>query len=294
MPVIANGAASRVPVLLLMTTSIVWGCTWIPLKYFATTGLDGAPLMLVAYGSVSLLLMAALMVKSWRQQCVVCGNWRALCGIAVLGGYASIAFNLSVMYGDVVRMMSLFYTLPLWAVLGGVIFLGEKLTARRVLAVFCALVGAWLILGGANILAQPPSWLDALALSAGFAFSMNNIVFRATQSTPIPPKILAMFSGCALMAAGLLLSGMDSWPAAVSSPMLLLGCAFGVCWLLLANIGTQWSVTRLQAGRAAVIIILELVTAVLSSMWLNREMLSVVEWCGAALILTAAWLEARS
>lgn len=95
------------------------------------------------------------------------------------------------------------------------------------------------------------------------------------------------------MAAGLLLSGMDSWPAAVSSPMLLLGCAFGVCWLLLANIRTQWSVTRLASRACGSHHRMELVTAVLSSMWLNREMLSVVEWCGAALILAAAWLEAR-
>ena len=66
-----------------------------------------------------------------------------------------------------------------------------------------------------------------------------------------------------------------------------------MCWLLLANIGTQWGVTHLEAGRAAVIIILELVAAVMTSMWLNQEYLSVTEWCGAGLILLAAFLEAR-
>lgn len=284
-----NGAAGRVPVLLLMGTSLVWGCTWIPLKAFAATPLAGATLMLLAYGAVA--ITGWLCGRRWWQS--PDNDWRALLGIGLLGGYASVAFNLSVMYGDVVRMMSLFYTLPVWAVLGGRLFLGEPLTWRRGLAVLLALAGAWLILGGVNLLSSPPGWLDALALSAGLAFSLNNLLFRATAARPIPSKILAMFSGSALLSLGILLVGLQPWPQGVTLMSLAAGIAFGFGWLLLANIGTQWSVTRLEAGRAAVIIILELVAAVLTSMWLNDEHLLPVEWCGAALILSAAWLEAR-
>lgn len=284
-----NGAAARAPVLLLMVSSVVWGCTWIPLKAFAGTALEGAALMGLAYGTVAL----AGWVFGRRWWTGAAADWRALVGIGLLGGYASIAFNLSVMYGDVVRMMSLFYTLPVWAVLGGLLFLGERITAMRALAVLLALLGAWLILGGMQVLASPPGWLDLLALSAGFAFSMNNIVFRATATRPMPPKILVMFTGSALYSLAVLLAGLQPWPAAVSGQQLAAAVAFGFGWLLLANIATQWSVTRLEAGRAAIIIILELVAAVVTSMWLLGSRLSPVEWCGAALILAAAWLEAR-
>ncbi len=275
--------------LLLVCTSLVWGCTWIPLKAFVGTSLEGAALMAVAYGAVA--VTGWLLGRRWW--CVPGNDLRALVGIGLLGGYASIAFNLSVMYGEVVRMMSLFYTLPVWAVLGGRLFLGERFTPARLLAVAFALLGAWLILGGANLLAHPPTWLDALALSAGFAFSMNNIVFRATAARPLPAKILAMFSGSALLSLAILLVGLQAWPRDAAPLQLGLGIAFGFGWLLLANIGTQWSVTRLEAGRAAVIIILELVAAVVTSMWLLGTQLSSTEWCGALLILLAAWLEAR-
>ncbi len=286
--------SQRLPVLALVCSSIVWGATWIPLKYFAAQGLDGAALLLLAYGSVAVLAIPLLwqQCQRWRTE------WRVMLGIFIFGGYANVAFNLSVMYGDVVRAMSLFYTLPVWAVLGGLLFLGEKLTLARAISVVLALSGAWLILGGVNIFAQPPSWLDFLAMSSGLAYAMNNIIFRATPATPIQPKIALMFfsgaffSGVVLLGSGLF-SGPQQWPAQASPSLLLLACGFGVGWMLLANIGTQWAVTHLEAGRAAVIIILELVTAILTSMWINHEQLSLLEWCGAGLILTAALLEAR-
>ncbi|HQQ64277.1 MAG TPA: DMT family transporter [Pseudomonadales bacterium] len=281
--------SKRWPVLALVCSSIIWGATWIPLKYFAGHGLDGAVLLLLAYGSVALVALPLLwqQCQRWRTE------WRVILGIFVCGGYANVAFNSSVMYGDVVRTMSLFYTLPVWAVLGGLLFLGEKLTASRVLSVLLALSGAWLILGGVNILAKPPSWTDVLALSSGLAYAMNNIIFRATPQLPIPPKIALMFFSGAFFSALVLLSGVQHWPSNATPSLLWLACGFGVGWMLLANIGTQWAVTHMEAGRAAVIIILELVTAIITSMWINQTGMSTIEWCGAGLIMTAAILEAR-
>lgn len=281
--------APRLPVLALVGASLIWGCTWIPLKYFAERGLAGAALLLVAYGSVTVLGLPLLL----RSRGVLAGAPGAIAGIVCLGGYANIAFNLSVMHGDVVRAMSLFYTLPLWAILGGILFLGERLTWLRAVAALCALTGAWLILGGVDILARPPGWLDLLAVSSGFAYAMNNVIFRATPALPVLPKIVAMYFGGALLCALVLAAGVQSWPAIHTPALPLLAILFGACWLLLANIGTQWGVTHMEAGRAAVIIVLELVTAVLTAMWLAGETLSAGECCGAALILLAALLEAR-
>jgi drug/metabolite transporter (DMT)-like permease len=287
-------ASQRLPLLALVCSSVVWGATWIPLKYFATQGLDGAVLLLLAYGSVALLAIPLLWQSFFSKQCQRWRTeWPVMLGIFVFGGYANVAFNTSVMYGDVVRAMSLFYTLPVWAVLGGLFFLGEKLTRVRAVSVVLALSGAWLILGGVNIFAQPPSWLDLLAITSGLAYAMNNIIFRATPATPIQPKIALMFFSGAVFSGLVLLAGVQQWPAQASPSLLLLACGFGVGWMLLANIGTQWGVTHLEAGRAAVIIILELVTAIITSMLINDEQLSLLEWCGAGFILAAAILEAR-
>jgi len=284
-----SATASRLPVLALVGSSLIWGCTWIPLKYFADRGLAGTALLLLAYGPVALAALALL----WRERRVMGASWAAGAAVLCFGGYANVAFNLSVMYGEVVRAMSLFYTLPLWAILGGMLFLGERLTWLRAAAGACALGGAWLILGGVDILARPPGWLDLLAVSSGFAYAMNNVVFRATPTLPVLPKIGLMYLGGALACLAVLAGGAQPWPATVPATLALGAVAFGACWLLLANLGTQWGVTHMEAGRAAVIIVLELVTAVITAMWLAGETLSAGEWCGAALILAAALLEAR-
>jgi hypothetical protein len=57
---------------------------------------------------------------------------------------------------------------------------------------------------------------------------------------------------------------------------------YGLAWLLLATLGTQFGVTHMEAGRASVIIILELVTAVASALWIGGERMSVTAMVGGA------------
>jgi len=281
--------STRGPLLALIASSILWGLIWIPLQFFNSAGIGSVALLFIAYGSLSIIGFP-LLVKTlphWRYA------WRVMLLIFILGGYANVAFNTSMMYGNVIRSMALFYTLPLWALLGAYFFLGERITRLRAIAALFALVGAWLILGGINILASAPGWIDLLALTSGFAYAMNNLCFRATPSIAIAPKISMMFFSGALFSAILLVSGPASLPLTASPLLWLLASSFGLLWILLANMGTQWGVTHIEAGRAAIIIVLELVVAILSSLLLSNASLSPLEWLGAALILLAAFMEAR-
>ena len=49
----------------------------------------------------------------------------------------------------------------------------------------------------------------------------------------------------------------------------------------------------MEAGRAAMIVVLELLVAVVSALWLEGGTLTATECCGAALLVGAALLEAR-
>jgi len=284
---------SRGPLFALIASSILWGLVWLPLKFFAEAGFGSVSLLFVAYGSLTLIGLPVLI----RYGLTNAGSWKreglVMALIFIFGGYANVAFNTSMMYGNVIRSMALFYTLPVWALLGGYIFLGEKITPWRAFAALCAIVGAWLILGGTAIFVSPPGWMDLLAITSGFAYAMNNLCFRATPHIAIAPKISMMFVSGTVFCVVLLLAGVEAVPQNVSHSVWLLACAFGLVWILFSNIGTQWGVTHMEAGRAAVIIVLELVIAILSSMLISHTQLSLVEWCGAGLILAAALMEAR-
>jgi drug/metabolite transporter (DMT)-like permease len=277
------------PVLVLLTSSVAWGLTWLPLKYFGGYGLQGGVVTLVAHGSVGLLalLWLARSRRSWLPA------WRAMAALALSGGLANLAFASAIVSGDVVRVMVLFYLLPAWGVLGGALLLGERVDGARKLSLMCALAGAFFILGGSQILSQRPSVVDGLAVVSGMALALNNVLVRKFSSIVVPNKAAAMFVGCLLWAAALCLLGLQPLPSGVPVAVWLQLVGFGLVWIFLATVGTQWSVAYMEAGRSSVLIIMELVTAVASAAVLNGTRLAPSEWLGGALIATAAFLEAR-
>lgn len=240
----------------------------------------------------SQLILALLFTKTGWDLALMRRAWKPTVGIAITGGSAILCFTYALMYGDVVRVMVLFYLLPVWGVLGGRVFLLEPIDRIRWFGVVIAIVGAFLILGGPRIFDSPPTWIDLLALLSGLFFAANNMFFRGAVSLSLPTKLMTMFYGCSVISGLLMLFGAQAWPAslpAVSWGWLVL---YTLTWLLLANVGSQWAVTRMEAGRSSIIIIMELVAAVVSAMIISKTNLSLVEWGGCLLVVTAAYLEA--
>lgn len=277
-------AGMRRHVAALLGASLLWGCAWIPLKALGAAGIGSLSLVLGAFGLLALLFLPVLL--RYRDSGPV------LIRVALLGGGANLAFTAAMVYGSVVHGMVLFYLLPLWGVLGGRFILGEAVDGMRWAGVAMALLGAWLVLGGPSLLVTPPAWPEWLALLAGMLYALNNLVFRAEQAMPLGPKLAALFLGCALLALVALSFGFEAWPVDLS-PWAWAGlAAYALGWLLLANIGTQWGVTHLEAGRASVLLIMELVAGLFSATLIGGETMSLSAWCGAGMIGLAALIEA--
>lgn len=274
------------PVIVLFISSIGWGLTWLPLKFLSAQGMQGLPLILIAFGASAIVLIPF----TFRERSHWQGHFHLLLLIALFGGFANLAFQTAIYHGDVIRVMILFYLLPVWSVLGGRLFLGEHIDLKRAIAVIAALSGAFLILGGPQIFNSPPGWIDLLAIGAGLSFALNNIVFRYAEQLPLTGKVNAVFVGCALMVLIYLLF-LPVSSTSLSSSNILLTMAYGMGWIMLITFGTQWGVERLEAGRAAIIIIMELVAAVLSAAMILGETLQGMELIGGLLIVAAALTE---
>lgn len=277
------------PVLVLLSASVLWGLSWVPLKYFGQFGLRGVSVTLVGHGSVGVLALPWLVRHFSRYA----RWWRGLLVLGSVGGLANLAFASAMVSGDVVRVMVLFYLLPAWGVLGGWLLLGERVDLLRKLSVVAALVGAYLILGGSRMLSERPSLADALAVVSGMALALNNVMFRKLSEVTVPDKVAAMFAGCLLWALPLTLLGLAPLPSSVPTTIWLQLSAFGLIWLFVATVGTQWGVAHMEAGRSSVLIIMELVAAVASAAAINGTRLKPIEWFGGALIAVAAFVEAR-
>lgn len=271
----------------LFVSSCFWGLSWWPLKQIAAMGLSGLPLILVSYGGVGLLLTPVL----WATRAAWRPRWRQLLLVFCCGGVANIAFPYSMIHGEVIRSMALFYLLPVWGVLGGRVFLGEAIGRWRLLAVVLALAGAGLLLGGPAILAAPPSFIDLVAILSGVAFAMTNLSFRATPDLPVPAKLAALFLACFVFAGSFVLLDGEPFPQV---PLATHGWAllFGIGMILVITSATQWAVTHMEAGKSSIVMVMELVSAVISAALIAGDTMAPMEMAGGGLILAATLLEA--
>ncbi|MDL2199495.1 DMT family transporter [Halopseudomonas aestusnigri] len=272
------------PEWVLILATVLWGTSWLPLQAFAAQGIDGFPMVLASYGLIALV---ALPLLYWQRA----GWWRqrwGLVGIVLFGGWANAALLSSLSLAeDLVRVMLLFYLAPVWGVLGGWLLLRERLTALRIAALVLALAGIALTLGvNAQTFASLTA-IDWLALSAGLGFALNNLATRAADRVPMLSKTVAAFVGSSLFAGAACLLFAKGLPALAPTTWLWIAL-FAVGWLLLATLGAQYGVTHLEASRAAVLVVFELIAAVLSVAWFNDEVIAPRTWLGAGMVTLAA------
>ncbi|MDO8903857.1 DMT family transporter [Hydrogenophaga sp.] len=282
-----SNPSDRLATGVLLFSASLWGLSWVPLKWFIAQGLSGPVVSLLSYGLVGLCALPFI----WRDRGAWRSQWVFVLALALVGGWANTSFVNALMMGDVVRVMFLFYLSPVWSVLGGWLFLKERIPPLRWAAVVAAIVGLWMVLGGPGVVSLSLSFVDFLALSAGFAFAANNILARAAQAVPMRTKTLAVFAGCgaiSLVTTGALGHSVPTMGALVWFGIL----AYGFGWLLLATATWQFGVTHLESSRAGVILLAELVVAVLTALWFGGETLTPLGWAGGTLIAVAALVEA--
>lgn len=273
----------------LVSSGMIWGLSWWPLKFFSTAGLDGHAIALTAYALVAVLAMPVIWFErgDWHKE------WQLLLLIGFFFGLANFLFTSALMMGTVVRGMLLFFLLPAWGVLGGKFLLKERLGLRRLAAAFLCLLGVFIIMGGVKVFIAPLSLADLAALLAGLCYTLAGICNRVAQRIPLASRTLISFVGCATVAVFGLGLHTPMIPVMPIMNWILLGL-FACIWLMGGTALTTFGVTHVAASRAAVLQVMELLVAVVSAVLLGGETLDTEEYIGGALILSATLLEAFS
>ncbi|MEW5770150.1 MAG: DMT family transporter [Pseudomonadota bacterium] len=274
--------------LALLGGALLWGLFWWPLKTLAGNGVQGSFIQFAAFGLPAL----ALLPWAWSSRAAWRGRLPMLALIALLGGWANASFASALTYGSVVRVMLLFYLAPVWTIVAARIVLAEPFTPLRLAALGLALAGLGFTLGGPQVFEAPLGAIDLLALSSGLSFALNNVAIRAASGLPELVRSLAVFAGCALLSL-VFMAWRGEAPPALDAGVSLGLLALGLLWVLPGTLATYYGVARLEAGKAAILLLAELVVGVVSALLIGGEALGTGEIVGGALILTAAVLETR-
>lgn len=277
----------------LLLNAFIWGVSWWPFRHLHGLGLHPLWTTAVVYA----LALGAIVLR-WPRSPRWLLDAPSLWWLVLASGATNAAFNWAMSIGDVVRVVLLFYLMPLWAVLLARLVLGERLTGWAIARVALALAGAaivltpagarWPALGALGL----PEWLGILG---GFSFALNNVMLRRESHRPAEARAFAMFLGGVIVAAvvALLLGparGVPAMPPLASAwalPALALAVAF-----LASNLALQYGAARLRANVTAVIMLTEVVFAAGSAVLLGDQVLTGPMLAGGALIVAAAALSA--
>ncbi len=285
-------AAMLGPALALVFNAFVWGVSWWPFRQLEARGLHPLWATVLVY-ALSVVLITLSRPGAWRQFARVPALWV----LVVASGTTNAAFNWGVTVGDVVRVVLLFYLMPLWAVLLARLLLHERLTRLALLRVVLALAGAAVVLWPADGSGFP--WprepADWLGIVGGFSFALNNVMLRHQKAQPEAARALAMFCGGVLvagvLAAALGVQGRVAWPPPAAPGWLAGAVVLGVLFLL-SNLALQFGAARLPANATAVIMLTEVLFASASALALGGGTLTWPLLAGGALIVAAALLAA--
>lgn len=277
------GRQNSVATLSLLTGATIWGLIWYPYRIIDNAGISGVVASMSTYAIAFIL---GLVVFQRALRAARLSWWLPL--LALASGGCNLGYVLAVLDGEVMRVLLLFYLSPLWTVLLARLLLGERLHPPGMVVIGLSLCGAIVMLWHPAMgMPWPRCVAEWTGLGAGFMFALNNVLIRRTGELSIELKSMVSFLGVIVCGALLLpwvtLPSQTTLTGANYFLLLLISVV-----LLAVNLVVQYGLTHVNANRAIVILLFELVVAALASWLLAGEYMGVREWAGGALIILAS------
>ena len=208
-------------------------------------------------------------------------------------GVVGVALNytcyfLALKWTSVTTAVVLLYTYPALVVLGAALLLKEPLSRPKLLALFLALAGCFLV-------AQGYDWSAVRLNLPGIVFSLGAAVTMASYSL-MGKRGLRRYSGWTIVvyAIGFGATALVLWQrtrlvAALGYPWQAWALILGLSWgpTLLAYALFTLALNHIEAGRAGIVATLEPVLAAGLAYILLGEEMAGLQWAGAAMILSA-------
>lgn len=272
----------------------VWGLFWIPLRYFDDAGVYS--LWAVAYINIAASLVALPAALYWGKVKREHFKWLLIMGLGM--GAANIFYFAGIILSDVVRVIFLFYLLPIWATLFAKLFYGVPIGRKRMIALGIAIIGIWLLLG-AGSWPIPQNIGDVFGIMAGIFWAIGLTMMRGqteldalavSASALVFAAIMAVILGLTMHSiVPTIQPAMPSTDTAIA--ILVPVVAFGIFVLWPTMVGQLWGAKYVASTTAALLTMSEVLAATISTTLLDASDLSWISWGGAGLIFVAILID---
>lgn len=273
----------------LLFNAMVWGLSWWPLRQLQAQGLHPLWSTALVFGLITLLL-GGVRPRAWREVFTTPALWL----IVLAAGVTNASFNWGITAGDVVRVVLLFYLMPLWLVLLAWWLLGERPSVSAWLRVLLAMGGAAAVLWPPEGQSLGAGWqlVDGLGLLGGLSFAFNSVMLRREAHRNRASCGLAMFLGGVIVGTILAVSMAAPLPSLTRATEWLPGAVLLGLAFLASNLSFQYGAARLPASITGVVMLTEVLWASGSAWWLGAGAMTPALALGGLLIVGAAALAA--
>jgi drug/metabolite transporter (DMT)-like permease len=280
------------PSLAVIVSAVFWGSMWMPLHALGDAGLSGSWSAWSIYGVPAVILLPFVLRNGIGG--LMAGGW-PLVWLGVSIGACNYLYAASVVYGDVARIVLLFYVNPVWSVLLERLILGTPLTRGRVGALALGIAGMWILNYDGQGLPLPRSVAEWAGLVAGFCWAAGLVAMRVTPQISMVDKAFAQYVA-AFAVGGLVLStgifpGQADWSPVQWGPVVLWIAAITVIWVLPSLLLSFYGAARLSPTRASMLFMVEVVVGVVTAAIWTDYPFGWREGIGGLVILSAGVVE---
>lgn len=273
----------------------IWGLFWIPLRYLDEQGISGFWAISMVTGGGLLLAIPVAMFRRDFSLTHVRDN--LIIGIGI--GLSTVLYFTGVLVSDVIRVIFLFYLLPIWTALISKFVFGETLGNGRIASIIIAIIGVWLLIGEGKSLPVPKNIGDWCGIAAGLLWGISLTLIKnrddAGSFASVASTFFFAFLFSVILAFGFSIETQSLIATDISFANIVnyfpLAIAFGALVLWPSMIGQVWGAQIVSAPLAALLTMSEIIFATLSAWLLIGVFLSTISIIGGALIICAVLID---
>ena len=280
----------------IILAGILWGTSGIFVHYLAPYGFTS--LQMTFLRSVVSCLCMSLYILIFNKNLfkVTLRELLLFAGSGISFFLTASCYYYSMQTTSISTAVVLMYTAPIFVMIYSVMFLGEKLTFQKTVAVLTMLVGCGLVSGIIGGLRFDMIGI-LVGLLSGIAYSAYNILTKIQMKNNSNPMSATLYCFFFAVLVGAFSCGIEKIPQSIAiAPRITLPLVAGIGLMTCVSPYFLYTLAmkEIPAGTATSLGIIEPMAATLFSVILFKESLSVASLCGIVLILGAVFLLSKS
>ena len=268
----------------------VWGLYWFPLRSIEDAGISGS-WSVAFFNACPLLVLGPLLLFNFSKMLGLVGP--TLLAASMIGMAFTLYAN-GLIETTVVRATLLYYLTPVWSTIIGVVWLSERLTRARIIAIVVAFAGLFLLISDGESSDYPLNIGDLYSFLSGIFWAVGVATLNRWPNIPILPMTTFIFLCTTLFSA--LFAGLLYIAPLPELAMLKTALPTAAFWSIFVFLPCFCIIFRVSQflfpGRVGILTMSEVIVAIASAaILIPEESMLLLQWAGAIAILLAGLIE---